>query len=164
MIQILEVALGLFVLYIFLSILLTAVNEAINIHRRGRNFQKAIKEIMKNYEKDFWKHPMIKSLLQGKRFGGSFWDPRPNYSAISDDIIADVIIDLTIQGEMDGKRCQLKQKNSGNKRLDEIVRIHCRNAQWRSYAIKEEIVKWLGEKSRKKRITSTVHVFDRERL
>lgn len=140
--QILEVVLVLFFLYIFLSILLTAVNEFVDCFtgRRVNVVRTFIYEIFSDMSEDFWEHPLIQSINCSEERGNAnkynTCKLKPRYSDISNEIIADVMIDLAFQCDTKGGkyRCQLKNLDSS---LKKIMCIHTRNAQWKSKKVKE---------------------------
>jgi len=72
--QILDIGLGLIFIYLLISIVCTSANELISglFKWRAENLKKGIENLLKNkgkdnLEKDFYGHPLIKSLYKGDR-------------------------------------------------------------------------------------------------
>jgi hypothetical protein len=117
--DILDIAVGMILVYLMLSLILTAVQETIEawVKSRASNLERAITELLqgdKTLVTDFYDHPLIYALHSGTRDGGADKRQRPSY--IPRSTFAAVLIDL-MQKEPKLVNADLKRAYDGLDKL-----------------------------------------------
>lgn len=129
--DILDIAVGMILVYLLLSLILTSVQETIEawVKSRAANLERAISELLQGDSSlvtEFYDHPLIYALHGGKR-GEDAAKSRPSY--IPRSTFAAVLIDLKEKGELNA---DLKRAFDGLDRLSggEIARTRRELERW----------------------------------
>ena len=140
-IQILEVLLGLVVLYIFLSIIITAFNEffAWITRKKIRYLNEGIKAIVQDRIIPFYNHPLIKTLDPDASTRNTL-----SITDIPDTIFADTAISLATEDKIDSNEIlsALKEKSDS---FSKQILIHFKQAGGDLQNARQNIIHWYNE-------------------
>src|SRR5437868_2780333 len=102
--MILEVAIGLIFVYLFLSLVCLAAKEGLEalMKKRAIDLERGIRELLNDPEgqglaKGLYEHPLIDGLFKGKfeeQKGGHFWTNLPSYIPAKDFALA--LVDVVL--------------------------------------------------------------------
>ncbi len=144
---ILEVGIGITFIYLFLSLIGTAINEFISgvFKLRSKNLEEGIRSILndpdgKGLSKEFYDHPLVKGLAKDKR--------KPSY--ISSRVFAIALMDIIAPVKTDGEiNTFTKVRESVSKikqdELKKAIMIHLNEAENDIKKARQNIEKWFDE-------------------
>ncbi len=102
----LDVVIGLSVIYLLLSVVCSAVNELLAslLNGRGKHLERGVAQLIGDpkLQQDFYSHPMIKALGDGKRLPS--YIPSSTFASVLVDVIAPAWADWTRTGPQIAER------------------------------------------------------------
>jgi len=142
--EILDVAIGLILVYLVLGLVCTAVNELIAqvMKLRAQTLLEGIRNILgdpdaKGLAKDFYEHHLIKSLYRGDR--------KPSY--IPPHTFALTLIDLVARDKDSGQLADMKDMvgKLENEKVKEVLRVFIDQAEGDLQKLQESIERWYND-------------------